>query len=832
MNTYSNRAQDGSLKTLPANHEGIVREPCWQEAPLPELEAVGGVRRRWLVSVVAGEGLEWTTALRAAGVDAFLVAPDECGATLRQALASGDRVGLLIIAGAAASQDTGGDLTDEPTRLCEAFLRLVRPLAGVSQSADVGLALITTGKRVVPGDSPGLPATGALWSLLGTVAREQPRLRAVRLDVARAPTTACFAAFASALRDVPAGLTSRAIRAGRTYRLALDAPPAEARVRARGRTLPQTSPRAAGDRWFTVRRGHGGAIELRAEPLRRVLPGEVAVELSSGSLDPLAGGHGSEPPVDGNIGWGGTGRLIAVGEGVRGGLRVGQRVVVMSDGIGRFVQTNAALVAALPNDLDEVEAAGRIPSLVLALHVLHDVARARAGDQVLVMGAASPFGLALIRLARRLGAGVVAEEPSASGRRWLASHGVPRALDATRSSFLEELMQMPRGNRVTLIVGQAGRPLPDPEPFTAAGAHYVQIGETEDAAADGRLPFARVAVSRVVPGVLLRAHPEALSPNLRLAITLARGLDLPSAEPISLQKASVDAIRLGDGPVPVLSFDGAAAAPISAAAESVANVRTDGAYLVAGGTGALGAEVAKWLVRKGAGCVILASRREPDVNCRVAMDLMRRSGARVEWVRADLSLPQDARRALEADYSPFCLRGVAVATAARASAPTHEIDSTKLAEAFASKLAVTSTLLQATDGMALDFFILLTGLAQGSPRAGAMLAADDAAAALVRAFERSGDEGNTLRFHIAVAPVRMPTSLGVPGRTEWWPGAVSAENACDALDEVLAAERLDAAIAAEPLGVDLDAILAPVEVPVPERAQSKPSERRNLTVIA
>ena len=66
-------------------------------------------------------------------------------------------------------------------------------------------------------------------------------------------------------------------------------------------------------------------------------------------------------------------------------------------------------------------------------------------------------------------------------------------------------------------------------------------------------------------------------------------------------------------------------------------LRGDGTYLVTGGLGGLGREVAGWLAEHGAGAIVLNGRRPPDPEVEAELEALRARGVRVEVEIADVS---------------------------------------------------------------------------------------------------------------------------------------------------------------------------------------------------
>ncbi|GAA5610970.1 quinone oxidoreductase [Streptomyces platensis] len=103
-----------------------------------------------------------------------------------------------------------------------------------------------------------------------------------------------------------------------------------------------------------------------------------------------------------------SGRVRAVGAEVTG-LRPGQEVAALTDGGGyaETVVAAAATVFPLPEGMD-LRRAATLPTVLPTAHALvHEVGRLRAGETVLVQGAAGGIGTVVGQLAKAAGAGAV-----------------------------------------------------------------------------------------------------------------------------------------------------------------------------------------------------------------------------------------------------------------------------------------------------------------------------------------------------------------------------------------------------------------------------------------
>ncbi|WP_437819488.1 type I polyketide synthase [Sorangium sp. So ce1078] len=93
--------------------------------------------------------------------------------------------------------------------------------------------------------------------------------------------------------------------------------------------------------------------------------------------------------------------------------------------------------------------------------------------------------------------------------------------------------------------------------------------------------------------------------------------------------------------------------------EAAPQLREGGTYLVTGGLGGLGREIAGWLIAQGAQHLALLGRSAPSAEAERALAALRRAGAQVEVFCADVADPDELARALaKVDEIMPPLRGV------------------------------------------------------------------------------------------------------------------------------------------------------------------------------
>ncbi|OYZ45956.1 MAG: NADPH:quinone oxidoreductase [Novosphingobium sp. 16-62-11] len=116
-----------------------------------------------------------------------------------------------------------------------------------------------------------------------------------------------------------------------------------------------------------------------------------------------------------------AGTIEALGEGVTG-WAVGDRVIAMigNGGLAEKVVASVARLFALPDGVDFATGASLLMTYGTTIHGLQDRGHIKAGDTVLVLGAAGGVGLSAVELAKAYGARVVAavssEEKAAVAR--------------------------------------------------------------------------------------------------------------------------------------------------------------------------------------------------------------------------------------------------------------------------------------------------------------------------------------------------------------------------------------------------------------------------------
>jgi len=457
------------------------------------------------------------------------------------------------------------------------------------------------------------PAHAALWGLVRAAQDEHPgRLRLIDLDGTEASYRALPAALAG---DEP----QLALREGESLvpRLVSRPDGDVLAVPAGGWHLAVTS-RGTVDNLALAECDHAD---------RPLAPGEVRIAVRAAGLnfrDVLItlGMY----PDQAELGCEAAGVVVAVGSGVTE-FTIGDEVLGLFDGgIGPYAVADRRMMVTKPGRLTFAEAAAVPAVFATAYYGLVDLAGLRAGEKVLVHAAAGGVGMAAVQLARHLGAEVFG---TASPGKWEVVRGLGLDDDHIASSrdtaFAARFAEVTRGQGVDVVLNSLAREFVDASlALLPRGGRFAEMGKTDVRAADD--------VASRHPGVRYQAF------------------DLSDAGPDRTREILTEVVGLIERgvltPLPLRAWDvrrAPAAFRFMAQAKHVGKVvltvpreaGLPGTVLVTGGTGGLGALVARHLVTEhGARDLLLLSRRgdtAPGVRHLTAL------GARVRVVACDVS---------------------------------------------------------------------------------------------------------------------------------------------------------------------------------------------------
>ncbi|WP_285516700.1 type I polyketide synthase, partial [Streptomyces sp. NBRC 14336] len=497
-------------------------------------------------------------------------------------------------------------------------LALVRDWLADERFEAARLVVVTEGAVSVEAGEDADPVLAAVWGLVRAARAETPG-RFALLDVDGAEES--WAVVAGALAS---GEPEVAVRGGAVY------VPRLGRATADGSLVVPVD----GSAWRLDIVEKGTLEGLALTPVERTELGEgqvrVAVRAAGVNFRDVLNALGMYPGDARDFGLEGAGVVTEVGPGVSG-LAVGDRVFGMFSGaFGPVAVADARTVARIPVGWSFAQAASVPIVFLTAYYALRDLGSLRAGERVLVHAAAGGVGMAATQLARHFGAEVFG---TASAGKWdsLRAAGLDdQHIASSRDTDFEAAFLAATGGAGVDVVldSLAGEFVDASLRLLPRGGRFLEMGKT-----DIRDPE---TVAAEHPGVAYQAF------------------DLMDVAPQRVGEMLAELVALFEAgvlePLPVTCWD-VRRAPEAfrylSQARHIGKVvltmsaplNVDGTVLVTGGTGGLGALVARHLVvEHGVRHLLLASRRGPEAPG--AAELVRQLtelGAQVEVAAVDVT---------------------------------------------------------------------------------------------------------------------------------------------------------------------------------------------------
>ena len=517
-----------------------------------------------------------------------------------------------------------GRLAGEVNRIATRVLALMQGLVDAGAAPPAGVSFVTRGGRTTGRERRSAMAPSILWGMVRTAAREVPRLRPrlIDLDPDAVPRAAELAA--EAFRPDDESLV--AWRAG-------------------ARLVPRLSPAGAAaprlrlppdEVWHVAADPQGSLDGLRVATSRPTVPGpgEVRVRIEAAGLnfhDVLValGLVDVGAPLGSEF----CGTVLEAGPGVEP-LAPGDRVVgFATPALAREAVVRAALVTGAPAGIPSAALAA-MPIVFATALLAFRAAGLGPGQRVLVHSASGGVGHAAIRIARTLGAEVLATA-SAAKRAYVRGLGVEHVFDSRSTRFAAGVLEATEDRGVDVVLNSlTGEGFIEASlSCLARGGHFVEIAKRR-IRSPARMAEVRPDVAYTVLAVdeLIEREPERAGGVLHEVMAgVGDGAPAPlplAVRPVTEAAAAMETMRAGRhvGKL-VLTMPGL----------SGGRLRSAGPYLVSGGLGGLGLEVARWLIARGVRTIVLNARTAPDPATAAAIEAMREQGATVRVELADVA---------------------------------------------------------------------------------------------------------------------------------------------------------------------------------------------------
>ncbi len=393
-------------------------------------------------------------------------------------------------------------------------------------------------------------------------------------------------------------------------------------------------------------------------------PDEIEIQVKAGGINfrDVMKALGIYPgnPVD--LKWFGddfAGTVVRVGSNVKD-IKAGDNVVGMAPYCFRsFVTVHRNMVFRKPDTMSFVEAA-TLPTVFLTTHyAINELARMEKGESILIHAGTGGVGQAAIQVAQHLGLTIFSTAGTPEKRQLLTDMGVDHVLDSRTLEFADEIMRITNGEGVDAVLNSlAGDFIPKNFSVLKTFGRYMEIGKV-DVYGNSKIGLEplRNNISFFVIDLAqhLQSKPQYVAKMFSdLEALFYDETYKPLPNKVFPVTEVVDAFRymaagkhIGKN---VLDFE-VAEIEIGQPTEEGHRFRGDGTYLITGGAGGFGLELAEWMSQNGARHFALMSRSGPKEDALIKIERLRADGVEIIDARGDVTSRADIDKAVAAIQS-------------------------------------------------------------------------------------------------------------------------------------------------------------------------------------
>jgi acyl transferase domain-containing protein/NADPH:quinone reductase-like Zn-dependent oxidoreductase/acyl carrier protein len=432
-----------------------------------------------------------------------------------------------------------------------------------------------------------------------------------------------------------------------------------------------------------------------------------------------------------------SGIVAEVGAGVTH-VKPGDRVFGLAVfGLATQTVARGSNLRRIPEGLSFEEAATIPVVFTTAWHSLHNVARVRKGERVLIHAGAGGVGMAAIQIAHHLGAEVIASAGSPAKRALLQTLGVKHVIDSRRGDFTEAVMKLTDRRGVDVVLNAlAAEAIPMGLSCLGEFGRFIEIGK-RDIYQNSRIPLRPLrnnASFHVVAMDAVFAGDESLTREMlaQIAGLVEKGALRPlpfRAFPANNVDAAFRLMAAGKhvGKV-IVSFPDTFVRRRGKPIVSKFEIKSDACYLITGAFGGFGKVLANWLVQSGARHLVLSSRSGAATpEAEQFVNSLRDQGVTVRIVKGDAGSSDDVARLFdEIRKTGQPLRGVLHLAMVIDDAPLAALSRDRMTSVIGPKALGAWLLHQATRDMKLDCFVMFSSVSSifGNPAQGNYAAAN------------------------------------------------------------------------------------------------------------
>ena len=287
--------------------------------------------------------------------------------------------------------------------------------------------------------------------------------------------------------------------------------------------------------------------------------------------------------------------------------------------------------------------------------------------------------------------------------------------------FAQGILEATNDEGIDVVIGaQTGQAMHASLNILRMGGRYIEVGK-KDIAEDNSLPlrafnrnliFASVDIDRLAeerPQVIQRTLGKVLEHLAKGDFKLGETRTFAARD---IQQAFEEMTRSRHIGKQLVDFSGGTV-EVRQKPERPPVVKSDGCYIVTGGTSGFGLATGRWLAEQGAGRILLVSRsggKAPGLADEI--EAMEAKGAKVEAVSVDVSdAAAVAALVQSAQAAPFVLRGILHGAMVLDDAMMADLTDERFRKVFVPKVAGALHLAEAVKGVSsLDFLVFYSSI--------------------------------------------------------------------------------------------------------------------------
>jgi len=461
----------------------------------------------------------------------------------------------------------------------------------------------------------------------------------------------------------------------------------------------------------------------------RIVPknGEVEIEMAYSSLHfkdlmktmgVLSSAAENDTFYKGSTGMEGSGIISAVGPNVTH-LKIGDRVytggLVMRS---HLILPAGAIAIKIPDQLS-LQDCTNLVTYQTVYHSLVEMARLKKGETVLIHSATGGIGLAAINLARYLGAKIIATAGSDEKRAYLKEIGIKHVSNSRSLAFVDDVQDWTNGKGVDVVLNfTPGEIMTKSLHCLAPFGRFIELGKQSfdrDEAINLRPFMENLSYISVDFDRMYNSQPlYAFNIANKILSLLSSGELKPLPCEIFPTNQTIEAFRTMArakyiGKLAISHQDDALLVqPNIVQSLFCANA----SYIITGGLGGFGLQVAEWMSVNGAGHLVLLSRSGASSSeAKEAITLMENRGTKVHAYSADVSDLDRLKEIFTHVESQLPeIKGVMHAAMVLDDKLIQEMDHVSLQKVINAKAKGAWNLHQLTEQLNLDFMILFSSI--------------------------------------------------------------------------------------------------------------------------